>query len=73
MFDYQYLIVSGSSFFILVLGICVKYKFSHCKFGSCCSIDNDINIDNNHNDHIILDLPGIESNYLIKFSFFSIF
>ena len=67
MFDYQYLIVSASSFLLLVLGICVKYKFSHCKMGSCCSIDNnnDINLDNNNNnDHILL--PGIDSTNLNK-------
>lgn len=63
MFDYQYLIVSGSSFLIIILGICVKYKFSHCKLGSCCSIDNN-NDDNNTNDHIIL--PGIEGSNLNK-------
>lgn len=65
MFDYQYLIVSGLSFFIIILGLCLKYKFSHCKIGSCCSIDNN-NVDYDNNDNIIVDLPGIESNHLNK-------
>ena len=64
MFDYNYLILSASSFFIIILGICLKYKFSHCKLGSCCSIDNDNNLDNN--DHIVVELPGIEGNNLNK-------
>ena len=61
MFDYQYLIVSGSSFFILILGISVKYRFSHCKIG-CCSIDNDVNLENRINDDIIIGIPGATLN-----------
>ena len=62
MFDYQYLIVSGSSLILIIIGMCMKYKFNHCKFGYCCSIDNnDADLANN-TDPIVIDLPGISGN-----------
>lgn len=66
MIDFNYLILSGSSFFLIVLGICVKYKFSHCKLGTCCSIDNNNDINKDTNDTILIDLPGIAGNNLNK-------
>ena len=64
MFDYQYLIVSGSSLILIIVGMCMKYKFNHCKVGSCCSIDNDNTnlVHNNNIDPIVIDLPGISGN-----------
>ena len=65
MFDYQYLIVSGSSLILIIIGMCMKYKFNHCKVGNCCSIDNnDADLVNNTNniDPIVLDLRGISGN-----------
>ena len=65
MFDYQYLIVSGSSLILIIVGMCMKYKFNHCKFGNCCSIDNndaDLTNHSNNIEPIVLDLPGISGN-----------
>ena len=63
MFDYQYLIVSGSSLILIILGMCMKYRFNHCKVGNCCSIDNNnTDLVNSNIDPIVIDLPGISGN-----------